>query len=127
MQMFQFIHSADIHIDSPLRGLSGFDGAPVEQIRSATRRAFENLVDLSVRESVAFVLIAGDLWDGDWPDAGPGLFFIKQASRLREAASISTSSKEITTLRTRSRASCAIRTTFIYLDIGTRTRCIWRP
>ena len=83
--MFRFIHTADIHIDSPLRGLSGFDGAPVEQIRTATRRAFENLVDLSVRESVAFVLIAGDLWDGDWPDAGPGLFFIKQASRLREA------------------------------------------
>lgn len=83
--MFQFIHAADIHLDSPLRGLSGFDDAPVDQIRTATRRAFENLVDLAVRESVAFVLIAGDLWDGDWPDAGPGLFFIKQASRLREA------------------------------------------
>ena len=83
--MFQFIHAADIHLDSPLRGLSGFDDAPVEQIRTATRRAFENLVDLAIRESVAFVLIAGDLWDGTWPDAGPGLFFIRQAKRLRQA------------------------------------------
>jgi DNA repair exonuclease SbcCD nuclease subunit len=83
--MFQFIHAADIHLDSPLRGLSGFDDAPIEQIRTATRRAFENLVDLAIRESVAFVLIAGDLWDGTWPDAGPGLFFIRQAKRLRQA------------------------------------------
>jgi len=83
--MFQFIHAADIHLDSPLRGLSSFDDAPVEQIRTATRRAFENLVDLAIRESVAFVLIAGDLWDGTWPDAGPGLFFIRQTKRLREA------------------------------------------
>src|ERR1035437_6713583 len=83
--MFQFIHAADIHLDSPLRGLSGFDDAPVDQIRTATRRAFENLVDLAIRESVAFVLIAGDLWDGSWPDAGPGLFFIRQAKRLRQA------------------------------------------
>lgn len=82
--MFQFIHAADIHLDSPLRGLSSFDDAPVDQIRTATRRAFENLVDLAIRESVAFVLIAGDLWDGTWPDAAPGLFFIKQAKRLRE-------------------------------------------
>ena len=82
--MFQFIHAADIHLDSPLRGLTSFDDAPVDQIRTATRRAFENLVDLAIRESVAFVVIAGDLWDGDWPDAGPGLFFIKQAKRLRQ-------------------------------------------
>ena len=75
--MFQFIHAADIHLDSPLRGLSSFDDAPVDRIRTATRRALENLVDLAIRESVAFVVIAGDLWDGDWPDAGPGLFFIK--------------------------------------------------
>ena len=83
--MFQFIHAADIHLDSPLRGLSGFDDAPIDQIRTATRRAFENLVDLAISESVAFVLIAGDLWDGTWPYAGPGLFFIRQAKRLREA------------------------------------------
>jgi DNA repair exonuclease SbcCD nuclease subunit len=72
-------------LDSPLRGLAQYEDAPVKTIRNATRRAFENLVDLAIAEQVAFVLIAGDLWDGDWPDAGPGLFFIKQAMRLREA------------------------------------------
>ena len=83
--MFKFIHAADIHLDSPLRGLSRFDDAPVDLIRTATRQAFENLVDLAISELVSFVLVAGDLWDGSWPDAGPGLFFIRQAKRLREA------------------------------------------
>ena len=83
--MFQFIHAADIHLDSPLRGLMNFEGAPVERIRSATREAFRNLVQLAVDERVAFVLIAGDLWDCDWPDSAPGLFFIQQAARLGKA------------------------------------------
>jgi len=80
--MFQFIHAADIHLDSPLRGLMRFEGAPVERIQSATREAFRNLVQLAIDERVAFVLIAGDLWDCDWPDSAPGLFFIQQAARL---------------------------------------------
>lgn len=83
--MFQFIHAADIHLDSPLRGLMQFEGAPVERIRSATRDAFKNLVQLALDEHVAFVLIAGDLWDCDWLDASPGLFFIKQVARLDKA------------------------------------------
>jgi DNA repair protein SbcD/Mre11 len=83
--MFQFIHAADIHLDSPLRGLARFEGAPVERIQSATRDAFRNLVQLALDERVAFVLIAGDLWNCDWPDAAPGLFFIEQAARLGKA------------------------------------------
>jgi exonuclease SbcD len=83
--MFQFIHAADIHLDSPLKGLTHFETAPVERIQSATRDAFRNLVQLALDEHVAFVLIAGDLWDCDWPDSAPGLFFISQVARLDKA------------------------------------------
>ncbi len=83
--MFKFIHAADIHLDSPLLGLERYEGAPVEEIRGATRKAFENLVQLAIDETVDFVLIAGDLYDGDWKDAGTGLYFVKQMARLREA------------------------------------------
>ncbi len=83
--MFKFIHAADIHLDSPLRGLSQYEGAPVDSIRLAPRRALENLIDLAISEKVAFVLIAGDLYDGDWRDFNTGYFFVRQASRLREA------------------------------------------
>ena len=81
----KFIHAADVHLDSPLRGLERYDGAPVEEIRGATRRAFENLIQLAIDEEVAFVLLAGDLYDGDWKDYNTGLYFTRQMARLRDA------------------------------------------
>ncbi len=83
--MFKFIHAADIHLDSPLKGLEQYEGAPVEDIRGATRRALEKLVELAIEREVDFVLIAGDLYDGDWKDHNTGLFFVRQMSYLREA------------------------------------------
>ncbi|MCU0721077.1 MAG: metallophosphoesterase [Pirellula sp.] len=84
--MFKFIHAADIHLDSPLRGLKQYIGAPVEQIRLAARKALENLVTAAITERVDFVLIAGDIYDGDWKDFQTGLFFIQQAARLDKAS-----------------------------------------
>ena len=81
----KFIHTADIHLDSPLCRLEAYEGAPVEEVRQASRRAFENLIDLAIEESVDFVLIAGDLFDGDWKDYNTGLYFIKQAGRLSDS------------------------------------------
>ncbi len=83
--MFKFIHVADIHLDSPLRGLERYEGAPVQEIRDAARRALANLVDLAIDQQVAFVVIAGDLYDGDWRDYNTGLYFVDQVRRLREA------------------------------------------
>lgn len=80
----KFIHTADIHLDSPLQRLEAYEGAPVEEIRQASRRAFEKLVDLAIDEAVDFVLIAGDLFDGDWKDYNTGLYLIKQLRRLGE-------------------------------------------
>lgn len=81
----KFLHAADIHLDSPLRGLEEYEGAPVDQIRGATRRALENLCTLATDEKVDFVLIAGDLYDGDWKDHNTGMFFRGQMIRLRDA------------------------------------------
>jgi exonuclease SbcD len=82
---FRFIHAADIHLDSPLRGLERYEGAPAGKIRAATREALKNLVALAISEEVNFVLIAGDLYDGDWKDYNTGLFFASEMSKLREA------------------------------------------
>jgi DNA repair protein SbcD/Mre11 len=81
----KFIHTADIHLDSPLHRLEVYEGAPVDDIRQASRRAFENLIDLALGEAVDFVLIAGDLFDGNWKDYNTGLYFISQVRRLAEA------------------------------------------
>jgi len=73
--LIRFLHAADLHLDSPLRDLEKYEGAPAERIRGASRRALENLVQLAIDERVAFVLLAGDIYDGDWLDVGTGLFF----------------------------------------------------
>ncbi len=83
--MFKFIHCADLHLDSPLRGLSAKEDWPVDVIRTATRRALNNLVNLAISQEVRFVIIAGDLFDGDWPDYSTGLFFNGLMGRLNDA------------------------------------------
>ncbi len=85
MGTLTFLHAADLHLDSPLIGLDRYEGAPVEGARLATRRAFANLVDLAIDRRVDFVVIAGDVYDGDWRDYNTGLYFVAQVQRLREA------------------------------------------
>jgi len=81
----KFLHAADIHLDSALRGLEHYEGAPADEIRGAARRAFDNLIELAIDEDVAFVLLAGDLYDGDWKDYNTGLYFMERMGRLRDA------------------------------------------
>lgn len=82
---FRFLHAADIHLDSPLRGLSRYEGVPAELVRTATRSALENLVERAIEEQVAFVIIAGDLYDGDWDAISTGLFFCTAMGKLGRA------------------------------------------
>ena len=83
--MLKFVHAADLHIDSPLVGLERYEGAPIEQIRQATRRALANLVQLCIAESARVLILAGDLFDGDWRDYSTGLYFVGQMQQLRQA------------------------------------------
>ncbi len=83
--MATFVHAADIHLDSPLKGLFPYEGAPsIDEIRGATRQALDNLVNFILTEQVPLLLIAGDLYDGDWHDFNTGLYFASQMRRLGE-------------------------------------------
>lgn len=82
----KILHAADLHIDSPLGGLAAYDGAPVDEIRGATRRAAENLVSAAIEQEVDLMVLAGDTFDGDWRDFNTGLFWIEQLGRLHDAA-----------------------------------------
>ena len=85
MSDFRFLHAADIHLDSPLYGLSRYEGLPEDDIRGATRAAFDNLVQRAIDEDVDFVVIAGDLFDGEWKDMSTGLYFARAMGRLDRA------------------------------------------
>ncbi|MCC9601053.1 DNA repair exonuclease [Stieleria sp. JC731] len=85
MNTRKILHAADIHLDSPLQKLDRYDNAPVDQIRGASRRALEAMTTLAIEQDVDLVLIAGDLYDGDWTDQNTGLAFVAQATRLYNA------------------------------------------
>ena len=67
---------------SSLQKLAAYEHAPVERIRDASRAALAAMVDLAVQQRVDAVLIAGDLYDGNWTDHNTGLQFVRQAARL---------------------------------------------
>ncbi|CEJ11057.1 putative metallophosphoesterase YhaO [bacterium YEK0313] len=83
--MFRFIHTADIHLDSPLRSLALRDPDLAELIGNATRRAFVRTIDLCLEERVDALLIAGDLYDGDQTSMKTARFLADQLHRLHAA------------------------------------------
>jgi exonuclease SbcD len=81
----KFIHAADIHLDTPLQGLVHYAGAPVNEIRNATRRAFEKVLDAALTHQVDFIIIAGDLYDVGLKSFESALFFNRQMTRMKDA------------------------------------------
>jgi DNA repair exonuclease SbcCD nuclease subunit len=79
---FSFIHAADLHIDSPLAGLRLKDAAVAERFANAGRRAVEALIAETIASKAAFLIIAGDVFDGSWKDVTTGLFFVSAIGRL---------------------------------------------
>jgi DNA repair protein SbcD/Mre11 len=79
---FTFIHAADLHISSPLAGLGLKDRVVAERFAAAGRRAVEALADVAIQSQAAFLIVAGDIFDGDWKDVTTGLFFTRVLGRL---------------------------------------------
>lgn len=83
----RILHCADLHIDSPLRGLSRYEGFPADEVRGATRRAVRNLVRYAVDPAnrIDVVTVGGDVFDGSWESADSGLWWNQQLGDLAEA------------------------------------------
>lgn len=82
---FTFIHAADLHIDSPLAGLGLKDKVVAERFANAGRHAVEALIAETIESNAAFLIISGDVFDGDWKDVTTGLFFVRAIGRLYRA------------------------------------------
>ncbi|MCD7034846.1 metallophosphoesterase [Metabacillus sp. GX 13764] len=65
MQHIKFLHAADLHLDSPFKGLSQLPASVFQRLKNSTFEAFSNLAELAIKEQVDFVLLAGDLYDGE--------------------------------------------------------------
>ena len=81
--MTKILHTADIHLDSPLKSLALRDRELRDQVQTATRVAFTRIVDTALSEGVIALLIAGDLFDGVERSARTAAFLTDQLDRLR--------------------------------------------
>jgi DNA repair protein SbcD/Mre11 len=82
---FHFLHAADLHIDSPLASLGAKDASVAKMFANANRLAVEALIREAVEGGARFLIVAGDVFDGDWKDVSTGLFFARQLGELRRA------------------------------------------
>ncbi len=82
---FRFVHTADIHLDSPLKSLALRDEEIAEIVGNATRQALERTIDLCFEEDVDALLMAGDLFDGDQRSVKTAIFLNTQMRRLTES------------------------------------------
>lgn len=85
MSSFSFLHAADLHLDSPLLGLTGRSPDFAARVEDASRTALDALVALAIDEDCRFVVLAGDVFDGDLRNIKAGLFFVSRMRRLQDA------------------------------------------
>ncbi|MFK7861485.1 MAG: exonuclease SbcCD subunit D [Granulosicoccus sp.] len=84
--MIKLIHTADVHLDSPLQTLALRDPDLREKVQCASRNAFTRIVDQAIEHQVAAVMIAGDLFDGAARSAKTAAFLLVELRRLEQAS-----------------------------------------
>lgn len=81
--MIKILHTADVHLDSPLKSLALRNESLREAVEAATRAAFVKIIDVALSEHVTALLIAGDLFDGKERSARTASFLAGQLDRLK--------------------------------------------
>ncbi|WP_458414430.1 metallophosphoesterase family protein [Schinkia sp. CFF1] len=85
MDTIKFIHTADLHLDSPFKGLYHLPTPIFEKLKESTFASFNQIMELALEELVDFVLIAGDLFDGDARSLKAQIALRKGFERLDQA------------------------------------------
>lgn len=85
MSLIRILHTADCHLDSPLRSLALRNEAMRDRVQAATRQAFARIVDAALENRVSALLISGDLFDGAERSAKTAAFLAGQLDRLNAA------------------------------------------
>jgi hypothetical protein len=61
---FTFVHAADLHLDTPFQGIERVSDEVPQALRDASLEAFDGLIAATIERGAAFLLLAGDIYDG---------------------------------------------------------------
>src|SRR5262245_2764270 len=84
MESLRFVHAADLHLDSPFRGLAHIAPRLRDHLQSATMGAFERVVNHTIESKADFLVLAGDLYDSRDRSLRALVSFRRQMERLAE-------------------------------------------
>jgi DNA repair protein SbcD/Mre11 len=65
MKKISFIHAADLHLDSPMVGLKHLPESIFTRVKESTFTALKKITKDAIEKQVDFVILAGDLFDGE--------------------------------------------------------------
>lgn len=82
--MIRFIHTADLHLDSPFKGLQALHPDLFEQVYQAGFHSFQNIIETAINKQVDFVLISGDIYDEENQSVKAQAFFRDQMKKLEQ-------------------------------------------
>lgn len=86
METIRFLHTADLHLDSPFRGMAGLSHNEIKRLRDSTFEAFDRFIEYAERTKPDFVVIVGDLYDGEDRSLRAQLRFQNGMERLHEVS-----------------------------------------
>ena len=82
---FRFVHAADLHLDSPFKGVCETEARVADVLRRATFEAYKRVIDLCVDRRVDALLVAGDVFDGADRSLAAQIQFVRGLERLHKA------------------------------------------
>ena len=84
MDGLRFIHAADLHLDSPFRGIGDAAPALKNRLQSATLAALRRVIDHTIQSSADFLIVAGDIYDSKDRSLRALVSFRREMERLAE-------------------------------------------
>ncbi|MED4227617.1 DNA repair exonuclease [Neobacillus cucumis] len=84
MKKISFIHAADLHLDSPMVGLKHLPANIYNRVKESTFTSLKQLSETAIERKVDFVIIAGDLFDGEDRSLRAQSLFRKEMIKLKE-------------------------------------------
>lgn len=81
----KLMHIADLHLDSPFKGMGRHQQSIHKQLIDSPYQAFERCVSIAINQKVDVFVIVGDIYDADRQTIYAQNFFMKQLVRLDKA------------------------------------------
>jgi len=84
MTKLRFIHTSDLHLDSPFKGLSSWNKDLAARLKDAAFESFRRIIDICIEQQADFLIIAGDIFESDNKSLTAQLKFTAELKRLSD-------------------------------------------